>query len=152
MSSAEPRPAEDGAESMANNDAAAALEHKARGNELYKTQRYSEAIEEYNKAIDMDPSNSRFYGNRSAAHMMQKQYEEVIADCKKAVELDEQFVKAYLRGGKAFACLVRRPRAAPPGPGRRGLKHPFREALRLAPRRAGRCGGRQGLSDPGPDP
>lgn len=152
MSNAEPRPAEEDGETLPNNDAAAALEHKARGNELYKSQRYTEAIEEYNKAIELDPSNPRFYGNRSAAHMMQKQYDEVIADCKKAVELDEQFTKAYLRGGKAFACLVRAPRTAPPRPARRGPAHPDNGGFCRAPCRAGRRGGSQGLPDPGPDP
>jgi hypothetical protein len=35
---------------------------------------------------------------RSAALLMIKEYQQALDDCKKAIELDSTFVKAYIRG------------------------------------------------------
>lgn len=41
-----------------------ALEHKARGNELYKARQFDEALEEYGKAIELYDKDVSFLTNR----------------------------------------------------------------------------------------
>eukprot|EP01083_Nonionella_stella_P051079 135622_1 len=80
-----------------------ALELKQSGNELYKKGLYKEAMDLYSQAINMAPTIATYYGNRSAAALMLKQYAGCLSDCKKAIELDPAFMKAYSRGA---ACCV----------------------------------------------
>eukprot|EP01027_Heterolobosea_sp_BB2_P013484 GEZU01019452.1.p1 GENE.GEZU01019452.1~~GEZU01019452.1.p1 ORF type:complete len:699 (+),score=137.23 GEZU01019452.1:144-2099(+) len=74
-----------------------AEELKNKGNEYYKQGSYALAINHYTQAIEIDKTNAAYYGNRAAAHLMMKNYKQVIEDSKKAVELDHSFVKGYLR-------------------------------------------------------
>lgn len=41
-----------------------ALEHKTRGNELYKARKFDEAIEEYGKALELYDKDVSFLTNR----------------------------------------------------------------------------------------
>ena len=82
-----------------------AEKHKNKGNDSYKTGNYREAIEFYNKAIELCPKSAAYYGNRSAAYLMINKYKEAIEDAKMSTRLDENFVKGYLREGKAQLCL-----------------------------------------------
>lgn len=42
-----------------------ALEHKTRGNDLYKARKFDEAIEEYSKALELYDKDVSFLTNRS---------------------------------------------------------------------------------------
>lgn len=42
--------------------------HKSEGNELMKQEKFKEALEQYNKAIEIDASNAVYYCNRAAAY------------------------------------------------------------------------------------
>ena len=53
-----------------------ALEWKNKGNAHYKKKRYAEAIECYDKAIELDPKEMNYYGNKVAVMTNQKNYEE----------------------------------------------------------------------------
>eukprot|EP00285_Hemiselmis_virescens_P015455 CAMPEP_0173393420 /NCGR_PEP_ID=MMETSP1356-20130122/22095_1 /TAXON_ID=77927 ORGANISM="Hemiselmis virescens, Strain PCC157" /NCGR_SAMPLE_ID=MMETSP1356 /ASSEMBLY_ACC=CAM_ASM_000847 /LENGTH=410 /DNA_ID=CAMNT_0014351431 /DNA_START=163 /DNA_END=1392 /DNA_ORIENTATION=- len=75
---------------------------KAVGNALYKAGKYQEAVDAYTKAIEKDPTEPMFFGNRAAALMMLKKYDDALADSKAAVALDVSFVKGYVRGTKCF--------------------------------------------------
>jgi stress-induced-phosphoprotein 1 len=41
-----------------------ALDHKSRGNELYKSRKFDEALEEYGKAIELYDKDVSFLTNR----------------------------------------------------------------------------------------
>lgn len=89
-------------------DAAARAEAlKDKGNEEYKAGNYHLAVRYYTQAIELDSENKAFYTNRAAAYMMLKQYEDAVKDCKRAIELDNKFVKAYSRCSKALLAMVR---------------------------------------------
>mmetsp|Transcript_4352 Transcript_4352/g.5036 ORF Transcript_4352/g.5036 Transcript_4352/m.5036 type:complete len:493 (-) Transcript_4352:378-1856(-) len=97
---------------MADLEKATAL--KEEGNTAFKAQNYQAAIAAYSRAINTAPDHATFYGNRSAAWFMigqqshqPKAFEECVRDCKKAIELDPQFVKAYTRGLKAMVHMGR---------------------------------------------
>jgi len=84
-----------------------AEQRKAEGNELYSEGSYSEAAELYSQAIALCPpaDAAPFYGNRSAALLMLKQYSQCLADCTRARELDPTFAKAYARAAKVHMLL-----------------------------------------------
>ena len=84
-----------------------AQELRADGNRLYKGKDYPAAITAYTAAIAKDPEQVACYTNRAAARMMVSAWEEALADCKKASELNPKFVKAYLRGAKSLLRMVR---------------------------------------------
>jgi small glutamine-rich tetratricopeptide repeat-containing protein alpha len=60
---------------------------------------YAGAIEEYTKALELDPMNTVLYSNRAAAFSQNNQHEKAVADSQKAIELDPEFSKAYSRLG-----------------------------------------------------
>lgn len=80
-----------------------AEEHKAKGNEFFKEQKYPEAVKEYEEAIKRNPKDplvtSRYCSNLAAALMKLGSHVDAEKQCKKAVEMDETFVKAYSRLG-----------------------------------------------------
>ena len=55
---------------------ALALEWKQKGNGLYKKKQFDEAIECYDKAIENNPTEMIYYGNKIAVLTTQKKYEE----------------------------------------------------------------------------
>lgn len=84
-----------------------AIELKNEGNMKYRENNYLEAIELYSRAIDTCPLESteelsQFYQNRAAAWESLKNYNKVIEDCSKAIELNPKYIK----------CIQRRARAA----------------------------------------
>ncbi|KAJ8895740.1 hypothetical protein PR048_001078 [Dryococelus australis] len=83
-----------------------ALAHKDAGNKLFKAGKYQEAIECYNMAIEVCPTDKKqdlatFYQNRAAAYEQMKMYDKVKEDCTKALELNPKYVKALQRRAKA---------------------------------------------------
>ena len=85
----------------------AALRFKEQGNALYKAGKYTEAVEAYTSAIEASaaetPEDPTYLGNRSAALLMLKKYDEAVADCQAATKLDQKFVKAYIRASKCYS-------------------------------------------------
>ncbi|CAG8489903.1 6181_t:CDS:2 [Paraglomus occultum] len=79
---------------------AAAESVKNAANDEYKAGHYQEAVRLYTQAIEMDVSNPTYYSNRAAARMMLKQTEQALADCKQALALDPNLLKALMRAGK----------------------------------------------------
>ncbi|CAF0873187.1 unnamed protein product [Adineta ricciae] len=91
----------------ATNRLTSAIELKNEGNVKYREQKFDEAIEFYTEAIETCPPESteelaQFYQNRAAAWESLKNYEKVIEDCSKAIELNPKYIK----------CIQRRARAA----------------------------------------
>merc|ERR1712137_1224788 len=86
-----------------------ALEEKEKGNQAYKNKKFDEAIQHYEKAIELNPNEMTFLTNKAAAYMESGKFDECIAACEKAVEVGrshyapyEQIAKAYSRIGAAY--------------------------------------------------
>jgi tetratricopeptide (TPR) repeat protein len=60
---------------------------------LYSEQDYEAAIKLYTDAINLDPFNVQYYGNRSFAYIKTECFGYGLADANKALELDRTYVK-----------------------------------------------------------
>lgn len=72
-----------------------AQELKEQGNRLFVARKYQEAISCYSKAITRNPSIAVYYTNRALCYLKMQQLDKALADCKHALELDCQSVKAH---------------------------------------------------------
>jgi len=63
------------------------------------------AVEEYSKAITLQPDYYRAYGNRSNIYKDLKQYDKAIADCNKVLEIDPNSYLTYTNRGAIYAEL-----------------------------------------------
>eukprot|EP01017_Pseudomicrothorax_dubius_P027102 TRINITY_DN3084_c0_g1_i10.p2 TRINITY_DN3084_c0_g1~~TRINITY_DN3084_c0_g1_i10.p2 ORF type:complete len:598 (-),score=164.66 TRINITY_DN3084_c0_g1_i10:1899-3692(-) len=70
---------------------------KAQGNEAFERQNYPKAIELYTQAIQADPTQAVYFGNRAAAYFEQEDYVACVADCKEALRLNPNYIKGYYR-------------------------------------------------------
>ncbi|OMH80630.1 Small glutamine-rich tetratricopeptide repeat-containing protein 2 [Zancudomyces culisetae] len=78
-----------------------AEEHKAIGNKEMAAKNYTEAVENYSKAIGFDKLNAIYYANRSAAYCQLNKMVEAQNDAEMAISIDPNYVKAYSRLGHA---------------------------------------------------
>lgn len=83
-----------------------AIKAKNDGNAKFKSGKFNEAIELYDKAIETCPKSnpidlSTFYQNRAAAYEQLKKWSSVKADCTAALALNARYVKALCRRAKA---------------------------------------------------
>merc|ERR1712194_1008635 len=97
------------AERLKKENQKAAVECKVKGNELYKSKKFDEALAAYDEAIALDPTNMTFANNKAAVYFTAKRYDECIQACTKAVEIGkanmapyEDKSKAYVRCAKAY--------------------------------------------------
>lgn len=77
------------------------------GNSLFGSGKYEEALAYYTRAIELYgstscPEKASCYCNRAACHQQTHNYSAVIADCNKALEIDENHPKALLRRAIAY--------------------------------------------------
>ena len=104
--------------------AAQAEGFKAEGNALVAAQRYTDAVEMYTRAIELDPDNAVYYSNRSAAYLaMGDARGKALHDANKCIELKPDWWKGYSRKGAAEHALQRFDAA----------RATFNEGLRLDP-------------------
>ncbi|XP_041062012.1 E3 ubiquitin-protein ligase CHIP isoform X2 [Cetorhinus maximus] len=80
-----------------------AQELKEQGNRLFLSRKYQEAAASYSKAINRNPSVAVYYTNRALCYVKMQQFDKAVADCKHALELDSQSVKAHFFLGQ---CLL----------------------------------------------
>uniref|UniRef100_A0A3B3S2T1 RING-type E3 ubiquitin transferase n=1 Tax=Paramormyrops kingsleyae TaxID=1676925 RepID=A0A3B3S2T1_9TELE len=85
------------AEKMAGSPekSASAQELKEQGNRLFLNRKYQEAAVCYSKAINRNPSVAVYHTNRALCYVKLQQHDKALADCKHALELDSQSVKAH---------------------------------------------------------
>lgn len=76
--------------------------HKNEGNKCFKNQQYSEAVLSYTQAIEEDGNNAIYYSNRAAAYAKLNMKDNGIEDCKTAIKIDPNFVKAFIRLGDFY--------------------------------------------------
>ncbi|GAQ79663.1 hypothetical protein KFL_000350180 [Klebsormidium nitens] len=70
---------------------------KEAGNRLFKARDVAGALKHYSRAIELQPGNAAFYGNRAMCYLQLKEYEKVVKDSSRALELDPGYTKAYYR-------------------------------------------------------
>lgn len=58
---------------------------------------YENAIKFYSQAIELNPSNAIYYGNRSLAYLRTECYGYALADATRAIEIDKKYIKGYYR-------------------------------------------------------
>jgi tetratricopeptide (TPR) repeat protein len=71
---------------------------------------YDQAIDNYEKAIELNPNYALAFSNRCSAQY-KKDYQIAINDCGRAIQLDQSGVSAYLVRGDASPSAERRRRA-----------------------------------------
>uniref|UniRef100_A0A2A4JWR3 Uncharacterized protein n=2 Tax=Heliothinae TaxID=95178 RepID=A0A2A4JWR3_HELVI len=84
-----------------------AEELKKSGNEAFKVGDYERSIEKYTEGLRTCPlqfsqQRSILYCNRSAAKMKLQKYAQAVKDCTKAIELDDKYLKAYIRRAQSY--------------------------------------------------
>ncbi|XP_068672027.1 E3 ubiquitin-protein ligase CHIP-like [Montipora foliosa] len=80
----------------------AATELKEQGNRLFSGRHYDDAAQCYTKAIIKNPSIPTFFTNRALCHLKLKKWTQAISDCRRALELDSNLVKAHFFLGQAL--------------------------------------------------
>ncbi|XP_011168268.1 stress-induced-phosphoprotein 1 [Solenopsis invicta] len=86
-----------------------ALEEKKLGNDAYKKKCFEDALEHYNKAVELDSTEIVYLLNIAAVYFEQKEYEKCIAQCEKAIDVGREnradfklIAKAFTRIGHAY--------------------------------------------------
>ncbi len=67
-----------------------------------KQGKFKEALEQYNKAIEIDANNAVYYCNRAVAHSKLPDFINSIEDCKNALKIDSSYGKVWGRLGLAL--------------------------------------------------
>lgn len=80
---------------------------RARGNDLFKTERFTEACSAYGEGLRLDPSNSVLYCNRAACWFKLGQWERSLDDCNQALRIQPNYIKALLRRAASISKLER---------------------------------------------
>lgn len=84
-----------------------AEEFKAKGNAALTAKQFSQAIEYYTQAINLDGANHVYYSNRSAAYLSQNDAMNALQDANSCIGLNPDFAKGYSRKGAALHALKR---------------------------------------------
>lgn len=69
----------------------------ARGNDLFKSERVTEACSAYGEGLKLDPSNSVLYCNRAACWFKLGLWERSIKDYNHTLQIQPNYTKALLR-------------------------------------------------------
>ncbi|CAH1425729.1 unnamed protein product [Lactuca virosa] len=80
---------------------------RARGNDLFKSERLTEACSAYGDGLRFDPSNPVLYCNRAACWFKLGQFERSLDDCNQALLIHPNYTKALLRRAATFTKLER---------------------------------------------
>ncbi|KAK0520091.1 TOM (translocase of outer membrane) complex component [Tilletia horrida] len=93
---------------------------KIAGNKKYQARAFEDATELYTKALAAE-EQAVFYSNRAACYSNRGQYENVIADCDRALKLDKAYIKALNRRAIAREALGKDPEEGEAGEHKRKL-------------------------------
>ncbi|KAJ8538679.1 hypothetical protein K7X08_029975 [Anisodus acutangulus] len=74
-------------------------EEREKGNQLFKEQKYPEAVKHYTESLRRNPKDPRTYSNRAACYTKLGALPEGLKDAEKCIELDPTFAKGYTRKG-----------------------------------------------------
>ncbi|KAG0726465.1 DnaJ subfamily C member 7 [Chionoecetes opilio] len=91
--------------------AKALKQKKEEGNEAFRRGRHAEALALYSEALSIDPrntnTNAKLYFNRATVNSKLSRLESATEDCTAAINLDDGYLKAYLRRAKCYQQLER---------------------------------------------
>nr|CAH8872040.1 unnamed protein product [Trichobilharzia regenti] len=71
------------------------------GNQLFISCQYNQAIHCYTQAIAKQPNISSYYSNRALCYIHMQEYLKALSDCREAIEIDHNNLKAYFFAGQA---------------------------------------------------
>ena len=74
-----------------------------RGHYKFKSKQYNDALEDFNKCIELIPNNEEYYFNRGVVKEKIKDYNGAIKDFNSCILINKTFKKSYLNS--AFAKL-----------------------------------------------
>ena len=74
----------------------------SKGNELFISQKYKEAIKYYDKAIAISPNHAWTWRNKGLAHYNLEKHDEAIKCFDKAIEIDPNYADALINKGNAL--------------------------------------------------
>lgn len=79
---------------------------KNNANSIFKQGKYEEAIVEYTKLLEYDPSNKKFnsviYANRALCYQKLKKNTEALADGNKCISLNPNYARGYIKRGSVY--------------------------------------------------
>ena len=76
-----------------------------RGDTFFDLGKFEDAIQDYNKAIDLNPNNASYYYNRGTTFANLEKFEDAIQDYNKAIDLNPNDESVYYNRGVAFIYL-----------------------------------------------
>ena len=79
-----------------------AKEYISRGVEAGQRGQYSDAIENFTKAIELKPDYAKVYHARALTYSSQGEYEQAIQDATKAIEINPDYAEAYHTRGLVY--------------------------------------------------
>lgn len=82
-------------------------ELKLKGNELFVTGKYDEAIDHYTEALKLQPQSHLVYSNRSACYNKLEKYQEALDDAVHCLSIAPNFARGHLRKATALNGLGR---------------------------------------------
>jgi tetratricopeptide (TPR) repeat protein len=119
-----------------------AAKAKLRGDDAFRRQDYSMALDAYKQAIDFDPTNATLLSNRSICWIRMGQAEHALADAKACRALKPDWPKACYREGHALQLLEKFEEAAGAfyeglmrDPQNKDILHAFREVAEALEKR-----------------
>lgn len=84
-----------------------ASKYAEKGTEYFDQEKWNEAITEYTRALEVNPSHVEALSNRGSAYTHIGKYNEALADLNKAVELDSQNIIPYYNRSILFLYMAR---------------------------------------------
>lgn len=75
---------------MADINKEEAAKEKNLGNDFYKAKKFDQAIEHYNKAIELDRTDMTFLNNKAAVYLEQGDFDECIKQCNLAIDVGRE--------------------------------------------------------------
>ena len=88
--------------SLTSNQILLAKSEKETGNNFMKTNSLPEAIKHYTYSIIYNPKEHTTYCNRALAYYKSQEYQKGILDCTKAINLKNDYIKAFYRRAQCY--------------------------------------------------
>ena len=83
---------------------------KEEADTAYKSRKFEGARDCYSEALELCPADAtaykaKLYFNRGSANAALRDHENVVKDCSSAIELDDEYLKAYMRRAASYLVL-----------------------------------------------